>query len=137
MVTLIFCSAPQAPAQVAGATLSGTVTGPSGAAIAGAQVSVANRATGVTRSVVADSAGFYSAPSLLPGNYDVTVSAEGFATSKQVDIQLTVGAQQVLHVPLKIGAANQTVVVESAAPLVQLCSSTISAEVEPMLNFMP
>jgi hypothetical protein len=130
MVTFILCSAHHGRAQVAGATLSGTVTDPSGAAIAGAQVSVTNRATGVNRSVVADSAGFYSVPNLLPGSYDVTVSAEGFATSKQVDIQLTVGAQQLLNVPLKIGAANQTVLVESAAPLVQLGSSTISAEVE-------
>jgi hypothetical protein len=130
MVTLILWSAHQGRAQVAGATLSGTVTDPSGAAIAGAQVSVTNRATGVNRAVIADSAGFYSVPNLLPGNYDVTVSAEGFATAKQVDIQLTVGAQQILNVPLKIGAANQTVLVESAAPLVQLGSSAISTEVE-------
>src|SRR5262249_38168394 len=114
MVTFILCWAQPGSAQVAGATLSGAVTDPSGAAIVGAQVSVGNRATGVNRVAVTDSAGFYSVPNLLPGNYDVTVSSEGFATAKQVDIQLTVGAQQVLNVPLKIGAANQTVLVESA-----------------------
>jgi hypothetical protein len=130
IVTLILCSVHPGRAQVVGATLSGAVTDPSGAAIVGARVSVANRATGVNRVAVTDSAGFYSVPNLLPGNYDVTVSSEGFATAKQVDIQLTVGAQQVLNVPLKIGAANQTVLVESAAPLVQLGSSTLSAEVE-------
>jgi hypothetical protein len=123
-------SASPARAQVAGATLSGTVTDPSGAAIVGAQISVTNRATGVNRAVVTDSAGFYSAPNLLPGNYDVTVSATGFATAKELDIELTVGAQQVLNVPLRVGAANQTILVESAAPLVQLGSSTISAQVE-------
>jgi hypothetical protein len=47
-----------------------------------------------------------------------------------LDIELTVGAQQVLNVPLKVGAANQTILVESAAPLVQLGSSTVSAQVE-------
>jgi Carboxypeptidase regulatory-like domain/TonB-dependent Receptor Plug Domain len=123
-------SASPARAQVAGATLSGTVTDPSGAAIVGAQVSATNRATGVSRALTTDAAGFYSMPNLLPGNYDVTVSATGFATSKEVDIELTVGAQQSLNVPMRLGAANQTIVVESAAPLVQLGSSTISSEVD-------
>ena len=54
-----------ARAQVTGATLSGAVTDPSGAAIAGAQISVTNRATGVNRAVVTDSAGLYSIPNLL------------------------------------------------------------------------
>jgi len=123
-------SASPARAQVAGATLSGTVMDPSGAAIVRAQLSVTNRDTGVNRAVVTDSAGFYSVPNLQPGNYDVTVTATGFATSKELDIQLTVGAQQVLNVPLKLGVANQTILVESAAPLVQLASSTISSEVD-------
>jgi len=52
-------------AQVVGATLSGTITDPSGAAIAGAKVSVTNKATGVTRAIESDSAGFYSAPNPL------------------------------------------------------------------------
>ena len=123
-------SAGQADAQVAGATLSGTITDPSGAAIVGAKVLITNTATGVTRDVIADSAGLYSAPNLLPGPYEVTVGASGFSTTKEPNITLTVGAQQVLNVSLKIGEASQTVVVEAAAPLVQLGSSTISAEVQ-------
>jgi hypothetical protein len=47
-----------------------------------------------------------------------------------VDVELTVGAQHVLNVPMKLGAANQTILVESAAPQVQVGSSTISSEVE-------
>src|SRR5438477_13069953 len=120
----------QAYAQVAGATLSGTVTDPSGAAIAGAKVSIANKATGVARDVTADAAGFYSAPNLLPGPYEVTTSASGFSTAKQSDLTLTVGAQQVLNVSLKIGEASQTVEVTAAASLVQLGSSMLSSEVE-------
>jgi len=117
----------QAYAQVAGATLSGTVTDPSGAAITGAKVSIANKATGVTRDVATDAAGFYSAPNLLPGPYEVTASASGFSTTKQSDVTLTVGAQQVLDLPLKIGESTQTILVAEAVPLVQLGSSTISA----------
>jgi len=117
-------------AQVSGATLSGSVTDPSGAAIAAAQVAIANRATGVSRATVTDGAGFYSVPNLLPGNYSVTVSATGFSTAKQSDFELTVGSQQVLNVPMKIGEASLTVQVEATAPQVQLGSSTISSQVE-------
>jgi hypothetical protein len=132
LVVLTICSFLSGPAyaQVSGATLSGTVVDPSGAAIVAAQLSITNRATGVNHATVTDSAGFYSVPNLLPGNYDVTVSATGFSTTKQSDIQLTVGAQQVLNVPMRIGEASLTVQVESTAPQVQLGSSTLSGQVE-------
>src|ERR1700681_1112639 len=119
-----------ASAQVAGATLSGTITDPSGAAIAGAKVSILNRATRATRDLTPDSAGFYSAPNLFPAPYEVTVSASGFSASRESDIILKVGAEQVLNLALKIGQADQTVEVTGAAALVQLSSSTIRAEVD-------
>jgi hypothetical protein len=123
-------AASPAYAQVSGATLSGTITDPSGAVIAGAQVTIANKATGVSRAVTTDTAGLYSAPNLLPGPYEVTIAAPGFSTTKQENITLTVGAQQTLNLSLKIGEAAQTVLVTEAAPAVQLGSSTISAEIQ-------
>src|SRR5713101_5062044 len=130
ILAITIFSAGNAYAQVSGATLSGTITDPSGAAIAGAKVSITNKATGIARDATTDAAGFYSAPNLLPGPYEVTASASGFSTAKQSDLTLTVGAQQVLNLPLKIGEASQTVLVTEAAPLVQLGSSSISAQVE-------
>src|SRR5690348_15843752 len=70
----------QVRAQVAGATLSGTVNDPSGATVPNAQVAAKNTATGVTRTANTDSAGFYSIPNLMPGNYEITVTATGFST---------------------------------------------------------
>src|SRR5690242_12737943 len=67
-------------AQVAGATLSGTVTDASGAVVADAKISVRNTATNVTRELTTDAAGFYTAPNLIPGTYAVTASASGFET---------------------------------------------------------
>src|ERR1700682_3689193 len=90
----------QAHAQVAGGTESGTVTDASGAVIPGAQISITNVATGVTRSVTTDTAGFYSSPNLLPGNYEITVSAPGFATQVRTGISLDVGAEQVLTITM-------------------------------------
>src|SRR5487761_77732 len=113
-------------AQVAGATLSGSVTDASGAVIPRAKVSIKNVATGVVRSAAADQAGFYSAPNLLPGTYDITASAPGFNTEVQTGITLTVGSQQVLNMTLQVGKVSQTIQVSSQAPAVQLSSSAIS-----------
>src|SRR5437870_1240007 len=119
-----------AHAQVTGATLSGTLTDTSGAVIPGVMVSIKNRATGVVRNVSTDEAGFYSAPNLLAGNYDVTGSAPGFSTVVQSNILLTVGAQQQINISMKVGESAQLVEVREAAPLAQLTSSVISGEVE-------
>ncbi|MGH9357358.1 MAG: carboxypeptidase regulatory-like domain-containing protein [Terriglobia bacterium] len=115
-----------ARAQVTGATMSGTVTDPSGAVVPNAQVVIKDTATGVTRNVKTDSSGLYTAPNLLPGPYRVTVSAPGFSTRIQSGITLTVGGQQVLNMTLQVGKVTNLVQVTSAAPQVQLSSSAIS-----------
>ena len=86
-------------AQVAGATLSGTISDPSGAVIPFAMVSLRDNETGIVRSVTGDSAALYTAPNLRPSTYDVTVSFPGFSTRVQSGITLTVGAEQVLNRP--------------------------------------
>src|SRR5438552_7883550 len=129
---LAFTLFPAVPtnAQVTGATLSGTVTDTSGAVIPGVMIAIKNRATGVVRNVSSDEAGFYSAPNLLAGGYDVTASAAGFSTVTQSNITLTVGAQQQLNISMRVGETAQVIEVTSAAPLVQVTSSVISGVVE-------
>jgi hypothetical protein len=118
-----------ARAQVAGATLSGTVTDPSGSGVPNATVSIKNTATGIAREVATDSAGFYSVPNLTPGGYEVTFSAPGFSTQVQTGITLTVGAQQTLNSALKVGQVSQRVEVTSEVAQVELTSSAITDEV--------
>jgi len=118
-----------ARAQVAGATLSGTVTDPSGSGVPDATVTIKNTATGITREVTTDTAGFYSLPNLTPGVYEATFSAAGFSTQVQKDITLTVGAQQSLNPALKVGQVSQRVEVTSEAAQVELTSSAITDEV--------
>lgn len=122
--------APFALAQVAGATLSGIVSDSGGAVIANANVSIENVATGVSRAVTTNSDGFYSAPNLLPGTYQVRVASAGFESLLQKGIQLTVGAQETLNLAMSVGNNTQTVVVTDAPPSVQTSSSTISATVD-------
>jgi hypothetical protein len=114
-------------AQVAGATLSGTVADQSGGFLPQAAISIKNIATGITRASTTSSAGFYSVPNLLPGTYEVRASAQGFSTVVQMGITLTVGEQQVLNFTLQVGQVSQTIEVSTEAPTVELASSSISA----------
>ena len=120
----------QSAAQVAGATLSGLVTDPSGASIAGAKVSIKNVGTGEVREAFSNSEGFYSAPNLVPGSYDVSSSAKGFATSVYSGIALTVGAQQRVDFTLKPGVIQEVVQVRDLPPAIDLASSTLSNTVD-------
>src|SRR6202171_468029 len=119
----------QAYAQTSGATLSGTVTDQSGGVVPQAAISIKNVATGIMRSNTTSVAGFYSAPNLLPGMYEVKAEAQGFTSKIQMGVNLTVGEQQVLNFTLQVGQMSQTVVVNTEAPNVDLASSTISAVV--------
>jgi len=117
-------------AQVAGATLSGTVTDASGSAVANATVSVKNTSTGIVREITTDAAGLYAVPNLPPAVYDISASATGFSTLVQTGITLTVGAQQTLNISLKVGQVSENVTVSGEAPQVELTSSAISGEVD-------
>src|ERR1700676_4251377 len=116
-------------AQVSGGTLSGTVTDQSGATVPEAQISIKNIATGVSRVVSGDPAGFYSAPNLLPGTYEVATVAQGFATTVLTGVTITVGAQQVLNLTLRIGQMSEREEVTAEVPTVELASSSIGAVV--------
>jgi hypothetical protein len=115
--------------QVAGATLSGAITDASGSSIPNASLSVKNVATGVARQVKTNDSGLYSAPNLLPGSYEVTVTVSGFSTEVRTGITLTVGAQQVLNITMKVGEVAQKVQVTGEAPAVQLATSDIGGVV--------
>jgi hypothetical protein len=116
-------------AQVAGGTLSGSITDPSGAVVANAQVVIKNSATGVATTVTTNADGVYSAVNLLPGEYEVAVSATGFNTEIKKGITINVGSQPVFNLTLQVGTVANTVEVSTEAPTVQLTSSDISATV--------
>jgi len=126
---LSFLGTGQAYAQVSGASLTGTVKDSSGGVVPKAQVAITDTSTGVTRNVVTDDAGYYTAPNLLPATYQVSVTAPGFSTAVRTGVTLTVGAQQVLDITMQVGQVSQKVEVTAEAPSVQLVSSAISAEV--------
>src|SRR5438093_10930710 len=90
--------------QVSSGSLSGTVTDTaSHAPIPDAQVRLINIATGVARTVATDNAGFYTAPDLLPGTYEMTVAAPAFTTQVRTGIAVNVGASLFLNVVMQAG----------------------------------
>jgi hypothetical protein len=117
--------------QVVGATLSGTVKDPSGAVVPRARISIKNVSTGILNAATTNSDGFYAMPNLLPGTYEVTASARGFATAVQSSITLTVGAQQVLNLVLTVGQVSEKIQVTDVPPTVELASSSVGAVVDP------
>ena len=116
-------------AQLAGGTFTGTITDASGAVVPNAQVAVKNLATAVTVTSTSNTDGLFTVPNLVPGTYDVTISAGGFKTERRSGITLTVGAEQVLNVALQVGETTQTVEVTGQASAVQLATSALSANV--------
>ena len=115
--------------QVAGGTLSGTITDPSGRALPQAQIVIKNVDTGVDRTVTTNTDGFYTAVNLLPGTYQITISAAGFNTETKSGITMNVGAQQTFDLILQVGTVTHTVQVTTEAPAIQVTSSDISATV--------
>src|SRR5262245_9704264 len=118
-----------AQSEIGGATLNGTVTDPSGAAVPGAKVTIVSPATGLSRTTQTTDVGLYSFPRLPVGTYDLTVDAEGFKTSKRTAIPLQVGAVATIDVGLEVGSAQDTVSVTAEAPVVETTRSSAGANI--------
>ena len=91
------------------ASLTGRVTDPSGAVVPDARVAVRSVGTGVTATVTTNQDGYYSAPSLPPGRYDVEISRDGFMATRQVGLELAVQQVARLDVVLKVGAVSERI----------------------------
>src|SRR5436189_6238743 len=92
-VVLLVASASLAVAQITSATISGTIKDETGGVLPGVDVVIRNVETGLTRSVVTDSNGYFAVPGLAPGEYETRAMLQGFRTGVQTGIALE-GAQQ-------------------------------------------
>jgi len=113
---------PGAPAQSTSGSFRGSVTDPSGAAIAAATVSARNEATGIVQEVSSDESGAYTLAHLAPGMYTVTATKQGFKTLSKPGLELLVDQQISLNFALVIGAASETITVTSTTPVLQVHS---------------
>jgi hypothetical protein len=126
LLALALLLAGSAAAQTVGGTILGRMADPSGAVIPNGQVVIKNQATGVIREVPTNGAGLYQAPSLAPGTYDVSATAQGFETLVVSNVLLNVGAEVTVNLNLKVGAVGQEVKVEGSTANIELATSEMS-----------
>lgn len=114
LLAVLFLFAPlPLRAQLATATINGTVTDPSGAVVPQATVVLLNVATGEKQSRTTNNVGDYAITGILPGQYTVEVSKPGFKTTKQKEFTLYVNQTATFNITLPVGETTQTVSVQA------------------------
>src|SRR5438874_6720650 len=112
-------------AQNPSATATGSISDPSGAAVAGAAVTLTGVDTGVALKAETNDAGIYRISGLNPGNYKISVSREGFQSLTQDRIEIHVGETATRNYVLAIGSVKETVTVEESAVNLDTASTTV------------
>ncbi|MGC1105423.1 MAG: carboxypeptidase-like regulatory domain-containing protein [Candidatus Acidiferrales bacterium] len=136
-VFLLLLCAPRAAAQVS-ATVSGVITDPSGAAVAGATLTLRNVNTSLSRSTVTDDAGRYQIFALPVGEYEVHVRKQGFYEEIRTGIRLAVGQDATVDLQLRVGEVSQQVTVNADAPPLSTTTTDISGLVgEQQIKNLP
>src|SRR6266478_1945194 len=108
------------------ATVVGTITDPSGAAVANATVTITHNETGKVYHLTSNTDGQYVAPDLPIGHYNVKVEASGFKAAEQRGVVLQVGDRTRLDYQMAMGGASETITVEANAVQVQTDSGELS-----------
>ena len=121
-LTFFFCAAGAAWAGVGG-SISGSITDPTGAAIAKAAITLVNPNTGVKQSVVADDHGSYSFPVLPVGSYVLEVNHPGFKPYRRTGIVLDTSRALQLDVVLLVGERSDAINVSDSAVHLETSSS--------------
>ena len=108
------------------ATIVGTVTDPTGAAVPNASITITNLETGLARTLTTSASGEYVAPDLHIGHYSVRAEVAGFKVTEQTNVVLAVGDRARVDVKLQVGSNKEEVTVEAAAIAVQADTGEVS-----------
>ncbi len=112
------------------ATINGTVTDPSGAAVSGARVVATDLDRGVKTTTTTNGAGAYTFPRLPVSRYSVRVEANGFQAAVKPEVLLVLNQIAKVDVQLQVGNVSQTVEVNSAAPILQTESTQVGTLID-------
>jgi hypothetical protein len=118
--------ATKAQGQVVTATLTGSVTDSTGASVPNATVTAIQASTGVARTTKTNDEGSYSIPYLDPGNYRISIEAQGFKKFTQENVTLDVSTVARVDTTLTPGSVNETVEVTAAPPALQTDSAEVA-----------
>ncbi|MFN0122780.1 MAG: carboxypeptidase regulatory-like domain-containing protein [Blastocatellia bacterium] len=114
-----------ASAQTYTATLTGTVTDPSGASVPGVKVIAANQGTGLEYTAQTSDTGVYTIPFLPVGNYVISAEAGGFKKLVSNEVKLEINQTARVNLTLQVGGVTEVVNVQDVAPILQTESTTV------------
>ena len=117
-----------ASAQVLYGSLVGGVTDQNGAVIPGATVTITNKGTGQTRETATNEAGEYSITNILPGDYDVKVTKQGFSTFTQTNLKITANNLTRVEVQIRVGNVADVVSVTADQTLLQSDTAEVKSQ---------
>ncbi len=112
------------------ATVTGVVTDPTGATVPGATVVIHGLQTGLDRTLQTDSSGVFTAASMQPGDYSVSIHASGFGPFVVKKVTLLVDQRTAVDARLTVGDTAQTVEVDSAAPIMDTDTVTVGSVID-------
>jgi len=132
---LVLLFALTAIAQIQNGQFTGTVTDPSGAAVANAKVMITNAATGLSVTATSNATGAYQVSELPPGTYKITIEAPGFKTFSDVGVTLNAGSTSHVDAKMTLGQTREVVEVTGEASQVnteeaKLATTISSTQIE-------
>ena len=130
LVLLIFLLSPYAWGQAVSATLLGTVTDNTGAAVPNGQVQILENATGIAHVGVTNESGNFTFPDLTPGTYAVSAEVKGFKKETRENVDVAVNTTTRVDLTLQPGNVTESVIVTSAPPIMQTDRADVSVNIE-------
>jgi hypothetical protein len=131
---LVLCGTHGVSAQEVTATITGTVTDPSGAAVVGATVTAKSVERGVSYPSATNEAGLYRISQLPIGSYELRVEKQGFQTTAYPAFTLALNQVGRIDVELKVGQVTQTVEVTGAAPILKTEATQVDTIIDSATN---
>ncbi len=130
-LVVVFAAVGRGRAQDTNASLTGTVTDPSGAAIPHTKLVLTNTGTALRMEVESNDQGEFNFTNVVPGMYDLVATAQGFTTVAQKGIQLATTQQGRVNLKLDLGSTDQTVTVSAASSQINYVDPTLGGGIEP------
>ncbi len=138
LACFLFVPTRQAFGQVDEGAITGTVLDSSGAVVPNAQVTLLNTDQGITLETKSNTNGGYTFSPVRIGHYQVTVTAQGFAKTTQKNLTVNVAQVLQVNISLKLGAATETVEVNTAPPLMQTEEASVGQVIgQQEVNALP
>lgn len=130
LMVAVIVGLPTAAWSQATGQLAGTVTDESGSVLPGVTITITNTATNQSRSLTTGDDGYFSAPLLAPGDYNVTASLDGFSTLTREGVRVSAAETARINLQLAIGEITEAITVSGDASFIETSNATMGIVLE-------